>query len=378
MVVAIRFFQSETVVSYDLSSASPGSSLDKLSTHPTTTTTTTASIMRTTPAAPATTTMTMSDYSDRFECVRIPDTLIPMLSSNRTHTAATTTAAAAATKEPKPRLYAYASAKAGGSSLTTFVNNCAGCKEHLCNGITEEQRRNQRLFGGHVLSDLPLLRTMRFASSVGNPLVYSFRPEPDRLSSAISHVLRGRVCHEGDRQDECPFLGLAKKNVTRRTDEASGTETCTIHEQAFVDHVIQERCIEVGTSTYLTLTCKVWEAVDMYRPNFFIVDYQRLDEFQRVVSGPLCPHVQSIRTNTALADDRSKYFVQTAKDGTLPLNEWIQRRKHKFEWWAGNPDGGCKDITIGLAEALKTCPYGMVRVKPRTQQAFATQYHQHQ
>ena len=325
-----------------------------------------------------------------------------------------------------PHVFIFMAAKAGGTSLKEFADDCyretvggdafAKAKRPRDNFMNQpselmsyllQSLQVPKIVASHLLGPTPLLDTVRHASRK-SIFIYVYREETDRLLSAIRHVVTTRLCNS----DGYSYRKAFQRPIHSRkavfglelstAQDGAGRKTCTFDEEPFVREVIVKAAQEVGFSVPSQLNCDVWGELQETGPDrFFFVHYSAVDHVQAALAAKYCPAVTPKRENVRKTGNSGEagehatspllstasqktsanqdyYSVrlpnsqQSGNHNLIELNEWLDAKKGALEFslrmsgnrTSGTGPGSCKRRTRILEDAMDTCDSGMVQLLP--------------
>jgi hypothetical protein len=261
-------------------------------------------------------------------------------------------------------------AKAGGSSLKDFCNKCNPNGAQIPdNFINKDENlkpfllsslRPPKIVASHLyVGDQPLIDLIRHGAAKETLIIYIYRDETDRLMSAIKNVVKQRLCSKGF------AFRKAFSNLSRQTfGLQDSSKQCIFDEEPFVREVIENRVVEVGYSIPTQLTCNLWNEIDETGPTILFLHYSQADALQAKLASQYCPGVRPVRTNVDTKDRSKAYVVRSAREGEIPLDDWIAAKRSTLEFALKLSGGSCKHRTRTMEDALRSCPSHAIRVYP--------------
>jgi hypothetical protein len=257
-------------------------------------------------------------------------------------------------------------AKAGGTSLKQFSNECAGIdtkttqdnflnSPYLWKPFLTSTVHGPPIVASHLFNDTTLVDLMRHASP-HVVFLYMMREETDRLVSAIQYVVKQRLCVPPSRWNYHKYFSVPYESFQVETNETS----CKFAELPFVDELIEKQAAEIELSA--PLGCSVWEEIDDTGPNIFFVDYRQADAIQNILGARYCPKVASRRVNEYAQKNKFRYIVKRiagpGDDGVqeLDLEEWLHQKRSMLEWTLRLRGSTCKRNLRTLQNTLQSCP----------------------
>ena len=213
-----------------------------------------------------------------------------------------------------PPVFIFMPAKAGGSSVKRFANNCyadtVGIKPSLMENFVNDQHNYMdyllqnlqvpKIVASHLYYPTPLMNAMQ-RSSRETVFIYIYGTETDRLMSGIQQMAF-HTCTE----DATSYKAHFGKPIQTRKDEFgvniswnNGTKIFTLNEELFVEKVIKERKHEIGFSVPSQLRCDVWSELEETGPSrFFFIHYTALDQVQAKLASYYCPNIGLLGRNS--------------------------------------------------------------------------------
>ena len=262
-------------------------------------------------------------------------------------------------------------AKAAGSSMKKFTQKCMSnhtamednyinSKDKVLNMMTQDYEMPS-IITGHIYNETTMTNIIMGATD-DSLVLYINRQETDRLVSAAQTVV-DRLCegkfteleefkdrvhirypHPNARQDDVYFL--------RKNGE------CTIEEDALRDVLVQQKK-EISRSTFNSLSCSVFDAIDDNKPNMVVVDYKQADRLQKLLAKYHCPEMleeEAVHSNSG--SNHVKKFVRLSnEDGReVLLSDWMEKKRDLLEWGFGmKKDISCQGKIRSMQRELSGC-----------------------
>lgn len=253
--------------------------------------------------------------------------------------------------------------KSSGTSLKNFVKACTDATEGI--GKTEFLSLSPDIKRGIFTQSYNMPKVMTsFAQTNDLALIefikgmtdeslwiHLYRPETDRLLSAIKHVVKSRLCKGvtiGDLD-----VSIAKRNGNK----------CVIEENDLIHDVILKRKIEIGKSTPKILTCDLYDSIKENAPNVVFVSYEQSSRVQAAVARKYCPELEhrSSKLNVD-ADKNMQAYVKLVSTGeNVLIDDWVKKKRNHLEWALElNKKITCKGTTRKIGQKIKSCPDGAI------------------
>lgn len=245
-------------------------------------------------------------------------------------------------------------AKAAGTSLKHFVSTCTDfdfqyqydnfinkpAKERTFLTSTYEMPKVIAFHANNHAGVSDLVRDMTDKSL----LVYIHRHENDRLLSAITYIVHGRLCAGVTFGIDASIANMANET------------TCIVQEDGLVDKIIASRKMEVLYGQTSILTCNMYESIKENSPNMIILNYKQVDRLQAAIAKKYCPDLRPQKDNISL-EMKVNAFVKLANTGGLVrIEEWVKEKRNHLEWTLKlKAKGSCQAETKQMENDLFSC-----------------------
>ncbi len=237
------------------------------------------------------------------------------------------------------QVYVTMPAKGGGKSMNNFALRCGHSerpqglpfdKWHLL--LDSSMMNSSSIISSHIRNHTSLIHLAK-RSNKNILMIYIHREEGDRVISAIKMIAH-HICH---RKDKHRYKGRGIVVAKNRTH-------CIIDEQS-MGKMISEGHREVGGGLPSILTCSVFDALQLNRPQFVFLHYEQVDKLQTLLAKHHCPELLDelpIRMNTASDELRKDVFLYDSKGdannetigveeilrakSVVPIQDWLHAK----------------------------------------------------
>jgi len=277
--------------------------------------------------------------------------------------------------------------KGGGLSLEGFTNMCfppknLGFAESIFTPLTEDHRfmhaEIPELLTGHV-DRIDVLTHIMNSIPKDALVILMYREESSRKTSAAKFVATERLC--GDLRE--PFPGLGPTGLPEYDNHPlvypndvgvyHENGKCIIgDEHAFIQKVMVERYIEVGSEMNHLMSCPFHEALKNNFPNFVLVNYKQADGVQMALAKRFCPQIMPVlplHVNVSgEKGDKEEPHIKVKETGkVIELSEWAESKRMFFDWalhWENGQDDyvSCQADTRFYENTLLTCKDEAIRL----------------
>jgi hypothetical protein len=256
--------------------------------------------------------------------------------------------------------------KSSGSSVKAFVKACTKATEGIGKpdflSLSRDTKRDiltksydmHKVMASYTQTDDLGLITFIKGMTDESLWIHLYRPETDRLLSAIKQVVKSRLCKS-----------VTKGNLDISFAKRNGTE-CIIGEHDLVNEIILKGKIEIGKSNTKILTCDLYNAIEENAPNAIFVNYQQSSRVQAAVTRKYCPgelEHDPIQKNVDAEKDMRAYVELVSTGERVLIDEWVEKKRNHLEWALElNSNVTCRSTTRQMERKIRSCPDGAINI----------------
>lgn len=265
-------------------------------------------------------------------------------------------------------------AKAAGSTLKVFARQCLNSpvNNNIVNkfdgGIEEFFVSNfdlPKVISSHLVrGGKPLINLIQ-QTTKDALLIHVYRDETERLTSALRFVL-GKLCFQ---KNNTFRDGMYDNHRSSHSDD--GKRICLVDEVAVVE-ILKKRYDEIAFSTFATLPCGVYDAIEQNAPKIVFMHYSSVNQLQKAIAKKHCPEMldQPILAVNVASTRPQEFYVNlpynnTSNKSVVSYDEWIQAKGGLMEWALNaKKKVSCQAKTKMVGAALASCHNEAVQISP--------------
>jgi len=255
------------------------------------------------------------------------------------------------------RIFVTMPAKAAGSSLKQFTNECVGlfgghpdsnAPVNDSNMLQEALTKNYKvpkLITSHLYTPSTFVRMVENAPH-NSLIIYMHRDETDRFISAIKMVVLSRLCRED-------------VHIGPEMDVQIDGSRCVFSEKDLIDKVIKPRIQEIQLGAPDIMSCSFYDAIEKNLPQMVFINYKQADKLQDVLAKYHCPELldgEEIHANVA-EDKQVEAFMKLESNGEeVPMLDWLEEKGSMLEYtYDLRKKQTCRSKTLNMQDDLLFC-----------------------
>lgn len=231
-------------------------------------------------------------------------------------------------------VYVVFPAKAAGSTMKTFTNECLQMDSKFVNVLgssdfdglfkmLQSERQVPPIISSHLYGSRSFVEVAK--NSITNSLIiYIHREETSRLKAAISQVVK-------------------RQKSTKAITEAD------------LFFLMKHPMYEIPISGTTILNCDSYQSIEDNAPNLVFLHYKQTDKLLQLLSKRHCPNYEPRRVN--VNSEKQKVTVEMNNNSTMDLEEWLDNKANLLEhaFYIKN-EGSCQAKTRKMQHNLFSCP----------------------
>ena len=286
--------------------------------------------------------------------------------------------------------------KGGGTSMNSFTARCGHTSEGTSglpyafiqkykykNLLDKPIVNSSSIFSSHISNDTSLIHLAK-RSEEKVLILYIHRDQNERDISGIKMIAH-HMCRYGKRERENQ---LHLQKLYSQVVVAKNNTHCVIDEKSF-GKMIAEGHREAGGGAPKILTCSLFDALQLTRPQFVFLHYKQIDKLQTLLAKYHCPELQDelpIRANVA-GNKPTKFFIYDGKGdannkagineifhakGIVRMEDWLDAKGAVLEGALASLSQRNERIATGLKETAQMqnklfgCADEALKIVPRS------------